>query len=160
MSTNELAPARPTRRRGRWARGLLVAGLVAAVGLGGSLAAQAAGGKGRPAVPKDARVEAASGVQITRVSMAADGGLLDVRYTVLEPTKARKWAADTKKPPVVRNQRNQRLFDRVAAMRDSHELRSGQTYYVIYLNSAGGVKRGDKIDLTIAGTTLTGVTVE
>jgi hypothetical protein len=160
MSTNDVTPARPTRRRGRWARGLLVAGLVAAVGLGGTLAAQAAGGASRPPMPTSAAVEAASGVQLTRVSLAADSGLIDVRYVVLEPTKARKWAADTKNPPVIKNQRNQRLFDRVAAMRDSHELRSGQTYYLIYLNSAGGVQRGDKVDLDIAGTTLTGITVE
>jgi hypothetical protein len=160
MSTNETAAEIPQRSRGRWAKGLVVVGTVAAVGLGGTLAAQAAAGGGRPTMPTSAAVEAASGVQLTRVSLAADGGLLDVRYVVLDSSKARKWAADTKNPPVIKNERNSRLFDRVAAMRDSHELRNGQTYYLIYLNSAGGVKRGDTVDLTIAGTTLTGIPVE
>jgi hypothetical protein len=45
-------------------------------------------------------------------------------------------------------------------MREGHDLRPGQTYYLIYLNKGGDVKRGDKIDITIAGTVLTGVPVE
>ena len=160
MTTTDATPVLRGTRRGRWLRGLLLTGAAAGLAVTGTLVAQAGQGPQRPTMPQSAQVEAASGVRFERVTLAADTGLIDVRYTVLDSTKARKWAADTSQPPVIKDNRNQRLFDRVAAMRDSHELRSGQTYYLIYLNSNGGVKRGDTIDLRIAGTTLTGITVE
>lgn len=160
MTTTDATSTVRGTHRGRWLRGLLLVGAACGLAVAGTLVAQAGQGPQRPAMPQNARVEAASGVRFERVTLAADTGLIDVRYTVLDSTKARKWAADTNEPPVIKNNRNQRLFDRVAAMRDSHELRSGQTYYLIYLNSNGGVKRGDAIDVRIAGTTLTGVTVE
>jgi hypothetical protein len=32
-------------------------------------------------------------------------------------------------------------------MKQAHELRPGQTYYLLYLNSQGSIKRGDKIEI-------------
>lgn len=161
MSTADAQTGRikaSTRRRIGLA---LVATLVATgVGAGVTGLVQASPAHKRPSVPQDSEVEGKSGIRVTRVSLAADGGLLDVRYIVLDPTLATRWTGNTDKPPIMNNERTNSRFDRVAAMREGHDLRPGQTYYLIYLNKAGDVKRGDRIDLQIAGSTLTGVPVE
>jgi hypothetical protein len=154
----------PSGRRARRSTrvGLAVAAIAvtaaSAVGVAGLV--HAAPTHKRPNVPQDSEVEGKSGIRIVRVSLAGDGGLLDVRYIVLNPSLATEWTGDTNRPPVIDNLRTHESFDRVAAMREGHDLRPGQTYYLIYLNKGGDVKRGDKIDITIAGTVLKGVPVE
>jgi hypothetical protein len=149
----------PSRRR----VGLVVgAAIVAMLGAGVAVTGlvQAATHAKRPPVPQSSEVEGKAGIRVTRVSLAGDGGLLDVRYIVLDPSLATRWTGDTDKPPIIGNERTHERFDRVAAMRDGHDLRPGQTYYLLYLNQGGNVHRGDKVDLEIAGTKLTGVPVE
>jgi hypothetical protein len=161
MSTADAPSSRMSTRNRRRIGLALVATLVAAgVGAGVTGLVQAAPAHKRPSVPQDSEVEGKAGIRLTRVSLAADGGLLDVRYIVLDPSLATKWTGNTDTPPVMGNERTHNRFDRVAAMREGHDLRPGQTYYLIYLNKGGDVKRGDLIDLSIAGTTLTGVPVE
>ena len=157
------APA-PTGRkvRGRKRLGLAVAALAvtaaSAIGIAGLV--HAAPVQKRPTVPQDSEVEGRSGIRVVRVSVAGDGGLLDVRYIVLDRSLATEWTGDTDRPPVIENTRTNEHFDRVAAMREGHDLRPGQTYYLIYLNKDGNVKRGDRVDISIAGTVLSGVPVE
>jgi hypothetical protein len=138
----------------------MAATITVAAGVGAASLVNAASSHKRPPVPQDSRVEGKAGIRVTRASLAADGGLIDVRYIVLDPSLATRWTGNTDKPPVLDNQRTHERFDRVAAMREGHDLRPGQTYYLIYLNKDGNVKRGDKIDINIAGTTLQGITVE
>jgi len=114
--------------------------------------------RARPTVPQDPSVESKSGIRVTRANLAGDGGLIDLRYIVLDPTLATEFTGNTDAPPVI--VRGGAKLDRVAAMREGHDLRPGQTYYLIYLNRAGTVHRGDKIDLEIAGVTLHSVPVE
>jgi hypothetical protein len=152
-------------RRGMTARkklglSLVAAALVVGGGVGVAGIVNADSGHKRPHVPQDSEVEGKAGIRVTRVSLAADSGLIDVRYVVLDPSLATKWTGNTDKPPIMHNERTDERFDRVAAMRDGHDLRPGQTYYLIYLNKDGNVHRGDKIDLSIAGTQLTAVPVE
>lgn len=144
-------------------RTTLVAAGVALAGLGALTAAgmvQAIGHTPRPKVPSSGEVETKAGIRVTRLSVAADGGLLDLRYVVLNPNLAQAWTGDTNHPPVLGNERSGTRFDRVAAMRDGHDLRPGQTYYLVYLNQGGEVHPGDHVDVTVAGVTLKGVPVE
>ena len=52
------------------------------------------------------------------------------------------------------------MIDRVAPMRDAHQQRPGQTYFLIYQNAKNTIHRGDLIDLTVAGVTLHDIPVE
>jgi hypothetical protein len=159
MDTTDATVKPRTRLGRRGALGLAAATLVVAAG-GAAVVNAASASDQRPTMPTDPQVETRAGIRLTRVSLAADGGLIDVRYIVLNPTLATQWTGDTDKPPVIANERNGDKLDRVAAMREGHDLRAGQTYYLIYLNKGGTLHRGDKIDLEIAGTTLRGVPVE
>jgi hypothetical protein len=39
-------------------------------------------------------------------------------------------------------------------MRQGHDLRPGQTYYLLYLNNKGAVQRGDQVSIESNGRTL------
>ncbi|SCE94700.1 hypothetical protein [Micromonospora mirobrigensis] len=135
----------PRPRPGRLVLPLLVLALVAVsiVRFGGYAAA-------RPgyAVPHDGQLEAALGVRFTQAAVVGDGGLVELRYLVLDTQKASAFQNDTKHPPRLRNERSGKLAWRAALMKQGHELRPGQSYYLLYLNNGGAVRRGDTIEIT------------
>jgi hypothetical protein len=158
MATTEGRGTNPFRRH---ARALAAAtGLALCLGIAGAVAAEAGKRPTRPSMPVSSEVETSAGVRVIRASLAADGGLLDVRYVVLNAPRAQKWMADTTKPPALYDQRNKATIARVAPMRDAHQQRPGQTYYLVYQNVRNTIHRGDRIDLTVAGVTLHDIPVE
>ena len=98
-------------------------------------------------VPHDGQMEAALGIRFSQAAVVADGGLVELRYVVLDTQKASAFQNDTKHPPTLRSERNGRIAWRPALMKQGHELRPGQTYYLLFLNNAGAIKRGDKIEI-------------
>jgi hypothetical protein len=114
----------------------------------------------RPVMPINPDLEAKVGVKVVRATLAGDGGLLDLRYVVLDAPNAQYWFANTAKPPKLFDLRNQATISHVAPMRDAHQQRPGQTYFLIYNNAGSTIHRGDRIDLTVAGVTLHGIPVE
>ena len=123
---------------------LLAASLVTAVTIRFVGSAQAAPGYN---VPHDGQLEATLGIRFSQAAVVGDGGLVELRYIVLETQKASAFQNDTKHPPTLRSERNGKLAWRPALMKQGHELRPGQTYYLLYLNSSGAVKRGDQIEI-------------
>ncbi|MEN3305193.1 MAG: hypothetical protein V7603_1395 [Micromonosporaceae bacterium] len=96
-------------------------------------------------VPHDGQLESATGVRFTQAAVVADGGLVELRYVVLDTQKASAFQNDTRHPPTLRNERSGKFAWRAALMKQGHELRPGQSYYLLYLNNQGAIKRGDKI---------------
>ena len=43
---------------------------------------------------------------------------------------------------------------RAALMKQGHDLRPGQSYYILYLNNASAIKRGDKIEISAGANAL------
>jgi hypothetical protein len=84
-------------------------------------------------------------VRFSQAAVVADGGLVELRYVVLDTQKASAFQNDIKHPPTLRNERNGKTAWRAALMKQGHELRPGQSYYLLYLNNQGAIKRGDKI---------------
>lgn len=103
--------------------------------------------KPRYDIPHDGQLEAAYGIRFTQAAMVADGGLIELRYVVLNAEKASAFQNDTKHPPQLRNERSGKTAWRAALMKQGHELRPGQSYYLLYLNSGNAIKRGDKIEI-------------
>src|ERR1700704_5419035 len=82
-------------------------------------------------VPHDGRIEGALGVRFTQAAVVADGGLVEIRYTVLDTQKGSAFQNDVKHPPVLKSERNGKVAWRAALMKQGHELRPGQTYYIL-----------------------------
>ena len=135
----------PRPRLGRLVLALLVLALVAVsiVRFGGYADARQG-----YAVPHDGQLEATLGIRFTQAAVVGDGGLVELRYVVLDTQKASAFQNDTKHPPRLRNERSGKLAWRAALMKQGHELRPGQSYYLLYLNAEGAIKRGDTIEIT------------
>ena len=116
---------------------------------------------GRPYnVPQSSSIEAKFGIRFTQAAVVADGGLVELRYTVLDTQKATKFQSDTHHPPVLTSdKRSKDALYRTALMKQGHDLRPGQTYYILYLNNHNAVRSGETMHIAAGGSTLANVPV-
>jgi len=111
-------------------------------------------------VPQNARIESSTGVRFVAASVVGDGGLVELEYTVLDSQKASRFQNNTQHPPVIWNERNHsHPVYRTALMKQGHDLRPGQTYFILYQNNAGTVKSGGSIEIDAGGGRLVSVPV-
>lgn len=137
----------------------LLANLILAVVvivLGGFLATSLTGpaAVGDTRVPQSAAMEKATGVRFSRVVVVGDGGLLTVSYVVLDPEKATAFQSDRDHPPRLTSEARDASTQRVSIMRAGHLMRAGQTYYLVYENTAGALRSGERVTLTYDHHTL------
>jgi hypothetical protein len=128
--------------------GALVLTFVLAVVWRTTGAAQADHGYG---VPRSSSLEAKLGVRFVQAEVVADGGIVELRYTVLDAQKASKFQSNVHHPPVLRSEERSGSLYRTALMRQGHDLRPGQDYYILYLNNHHAVRSGETLEIT-AGT--------
>jgi hypothetical protein len=149
-------------RHNRWAFRALVAVLIAVCALtwtSALKASQAHAGK-RYDVPHSSAMEAKLGIRVVQAAVVADGGLVELRYTVLDTGRATTFQNDVHHPPVLRGSKHQGTpLYRTALMKQGHDLRPGQTYYILYMNNRGAVHPGDTLEIDAAGVTLANVPV-
>jgi len=110
-------------------------------------------------VPQSRQLEAKTGIRILSAHAVGDGGIIDVRYQVLDPLKASIVEGDPTKTPALKDVRNGAVLTDTAAMRHGHAQRPAGTYFLLYFNKGGVVKSGDFINVTVAGLTLKNVPV-
>jgi len=110
-------------------------------------------------VPQSRQLEAKTGIRILSAHAVGDGGIIDVRYQVLDPLKASIVEGDPTKTPALKDVRNGAVLTDSAAMRHGHAQRPAGTYFLLYFNKGGAVKSGDFINVTVAGLTLKNVPV-
>ncbi len=116
----------------------------------------------RKGVPQNQDMEGSAGLKIRGVELVADGGLVLVRYTVLNPdlvekVKNKEATADG---PQVANTKTNKSLEPSGGMKHNHKLRAGQTDFTLYQNTDAAVRRGDRVDITVEGIVLKDVPVE
>ncbi|MGV8966509.1 MAG: hypothetical protein ACOH2F_09530 [Cellulomonas sp.] len=137
-------PVGRTRRSlGQWVVAIVVAVLMAVIIT--NLAASRA--PASTIVPESSAMENALGVRFSRVAVVADGGLITVSYVVLDAEKATRFQSDREHPPVLRSESRDRGTHRVSLMKQGHSLRAGQTYYLVYENTAGALRSGEQVTI-------------
>ncbi len=99
-------------------------------------------------VPHSAAMEKVTGVRFTRVAVVGDGGLLTVSYVVLDSEKATAFQSDREHPPLLTSEARDAHTQRVSIMRAGHLMRAGQTYYLVYENTAGTLRAGERVTVT------------
>ena len=99
-------------------------------------------------VPLSADVEAKWGIRVTQVAVTADGGLVELRFVVLDSEKASAMMNSVNNLPVMHPDGTNLLVNSAAQMSEHSVLTAGQTYFLLYRNTSGVVKRG--ASLTIA----------
>jgi hypothetical protein len=145
------AGARP-RSRGAIAAllGLALAVLVLPVTLAVGITAATA-----PATPATARVVTAAdfqaeyGIRVDLVAVIAAGGLVNVRFTVLDADKAGHLLHDTAELPSLYVEGTGAVLR--TSQPKAHKMRilDGASYFLMYPNSGGAIQRGTQVSLFV-----------
>jgi hypothetical protein len=110
-------------------------------------------------VPSSAALESATGVRFSRVAVVGDNGLVTLFYVVVDPEKATVFQADRDHPPTLRSESRPGGTQRASIMRAGHQMRAGQTYYLVYENTKGAIRSGEHVTISYGGHALRRVPV-
>ncbi len=112
----------------------------------------------RPAVaPAD--LGQVSGVTITRVAVSGDGGLVDLRFRVVDPDRAHALHDPATPPAVVDESTGLVVHDLLMNHAHTGEYRAGVTYYLVFTNPGNWVRRGALVTVLLGDAQVTHVEV-
>jgi hypothetical protein len=102
-----------------------------------------------PPVLSAAAFQSRTGVRIVRVAVSGGGGLVDLRYQVVDPDTAAS-LHDPADPPEVVDERTGVVVDSLF-MGHSHQgrLNAAETYYLIFENPGNLVRRGTRVTVRL-----------
>lgn len=116
----------------------------------------------RPKVSEQTRLifEEKTGVRIVRISVTAGGGMIDLRYQVIDPDKAALVHSPDDPPAIIDEASGREL--KTPWMNHVHtgRFRSGVTYYTLFMNSGGQVKPGSLVTVRIGGISIEHLVVQ
>lgn len=101
-----------------------------------------------------------SGVKLVRVALSGSGGLVDVRYRVIDPDKAATVHAGDY-PPLILDKRSGAIVNQLLMAHMHHgRPKVGITYYLIFMNPGEVIRRGSRVSIQLGGARVEGVTVQ
>ena len=170
--TGPAAPARRGRFRppGRARIAGFLAGVLIAAGIGalalwlpqrsnGQTSAEPAAHWRRPAVSASGLAER-SGVRLIRVAVTGGGGLLDLRYQVVDPNKA-VTVHENRTPPAIIDERTGLVLNRLLMGHAHHgQLKPAVSYYLIFENTGNWVRRGSEVTVLLGDAQVEHVVVK
>ena len=102
----------------------------------------------RPVVDADGLGQR-SGVHITRVAVTGNGGLVDLRFTVVDPDLANTLHDAGTPPAVVDEQSGLVVHELLMSHSHSGAYRTGVTYYLVFENPGNWVHRGGRVSVLL-----------
>lgn len=158
------SPGRPADRRvGRRRSLLILAGLALVAGLAGWIAKANADADARHGqelrVQQQASFEDITGIRVVRVALSAGGGIVDLRYQVLDPDKALAIHDDEAPPRLI----DEKTAEVVAIPFHDHatrELHTAVTYREMFMNGGGALDRGDRVTIEVGEAVIQHIEVE
>jgi hypothetical protein len=159
------APVPPAPRQRRWGirRGRLIGGLtgivltvvIAAVVLwvshvdnSGATESKVPVSWKRTVVTADGLVQQ-SGVKITQVAVTGDGGLVDLRFKVVDPERANSIHDESTPPAVVDEHTGLVVHELFMDHSHSGPYKTGVTYYLVFNNPGNWVHRGSRVTVLL-----------
>jgi hypothetical protein len=134
------------------------------VGLAGLAAwmifSQLGGGAPTASASSEATFEAESGVRIVRVALTAGGGVLDVRFQVVDPSKAGELHDADGRLTLLDEDSGRRMATPFHFHAGGAEYKAGIVYYEMLNNSGGFVDTGDRVSVLMGGARLEHVPVQ
>ena len=113
----------------------------------------------RPAVSAPGLAER-SGVRLVRVAVTAGGGLLDLRYQVVDPSKA-VTVHEAQTPPAIIDERTGLVLNRLL-MGHAHQgpLKPAVSYYLVFENTGNWVNHGSEVTVLLGDAEVEHVVVK
>lgn len=103
---------------------------------------------GRPAVGADELVRR-SGVRITQVTVSGGGGLVDLRYQVVDPDAANALHDPRTPPAVIDEESGLVVHDLLMNHAHSGAFKAGITYYLVFTNPNNWIHQGSVVTVLL-----------
>ena len=115
----------------------------------------------RPAqpLPPPSALEAETGIQIAQVGLTASGGLVDVRFRVLDAAKAKALLGNPANVPMLIAGDNPPLMPPHHALKGAR-FAKGQVFYILYPNQRNAIKPGVQVTVAMGDARLGPVTAQ
>ena len=167
----ELAVGNSSKKRMRLLGALTGAGLVVAAAGGYEAVQLLTGGRDSvaivrpqaaqakvPQIVSAAALEQRNGVRITHVAVSGAGGLVDLRYQVVDPERAS--ALHGTLPELVDETTGADVDKPFMGHRHSGAFKAGHTYFVLFENPGNLVQRGTRVTVVLGGLRVAHVKVQ
>jgi hypothetical protein len=145
----------PSRRR--LSRPWLAAGLVLMLAAGGLAVSRTvgSGSASNPARPvSSAELESKYGTRIDLVALTALGGLVQLRFTVLDKTKAETLFHVAENMPTLIAEPSGKVLHAPTGMRHHLTLLDGGSYFVLFANAGNALSEGTPVSVQIDNVVL------
>ncbi len=107
------------------------------------------------------------GVELRGIRLSAAGHMLDFRYRVLDPEKAREILDPKSKPYLIDEATGAKFIvptpPKIGSLRNKSrgtDVKASRTYFIIFANPGGYVKKGSKITVVVGDFRAEGLVVE
>jgi hypothetical protein len=118
-------------------------------------------------VPTSPSIEERWGIRITQLGLTADGGMVDLRYQIVDPNKAlpliesENSNPQNQAPPValVAEDSGDRV-DSIALMPPKHDLVPGRTYFLLFHNTRNSISAGRPATVAVGDLQLEHIVVQ
>jgi hypothetical protein len=100
-------------------------------------------------VPVSEEIEEKFGVRFTSVAITAEGGMVDLRYRVIDEGRAANFGHYTETSPMLISEDSGKIVDVTIMGLHNHRVEPGRTYYVLYRNTAGALASGRPVTIAI-----------
>lgn len=102
---------------------------------------------------------ARTGVEVVQVAVTGGGGLVDVRYRVVDPDKANAVHERQNPPGLIDEATGVPVWQLVMGHAHKGQVKPGVTYYLVFYNPSDVVRRGEKVTVQLGGARLEHVVV-
>lgn len=100
-------------------------------------------------VPLSSEIEERFGVRLTAIHVLAKGGLIDLRYRVLDADKAKNFGHYTETSPLLIAEDSGKLIEVTIMGLHNHRVETGRLYYILFRNTANALQPGSHVTVQI-----------
>jgi hypothetical protein len=120
----------------------------------------AAAGAAAARVVTPAALEAEYGIRVNLIAVTAEGGLVDLRFTVIDKVKAEHLLHAAAELPRLYVASTGAVLSAPQPMAHKMTIVDGASYFLLYPNSGGAIQRGTQVSIVIADIRLADVTAQ
>ncbi|HEY7812515.1 MAG TPA: hypothetical protein VIC62_04715 [Nakamurella sp.] len=113
----------------------------------------------RPAVAADELAQR-SGVRITQVAVTGNGGLVDLRYQVVDPQAANSLHDPALPPGLIDEQTGLVVHDLLMNHAHTGLYHQGETYYLVFENPDNWIRSGSEVTVLLGAVEARHITVQ
>ena len=100
-------------------------------------------------MPNSPEMEEKFGVRFSFLAVTADGGMVELRYRVIDEGKAANFGHFSETAPMLISEDSGKIVDVTIMGLHNHRVEPGRTYYVLYRNTESAIQSGRPVTIAV-----------